>query len=87
MEEKKIVDEDMKHMMNLIKELYQEPIEEKLDEEPLTKEKFPIDEEMLKEQVCEESYREDPMNFLTLKTQMRHWCPLRKMKLSSLARK
>jgi hypothetical protein len=60
MEMKKFVDEVVKHMMNLIRELSQESTEEKLDEAPLTEEKVPTDEEMLEEQICEESYQEDP---------------------------
>jgi hypothetical protein len=60
MEEKKYVDEFVKHMMNLIRELSQESTEVKLDEAPLTEEKVPIGEEMLEEQACEESYQEYP---------------------------
>jgi hypothetical protein len=59
-EKKKVVDEVVKHMMNLIRELSQESTEEKLDEAPLTEEKSPTDEEMLEEHICEESYQEDP---------------------------
>jgi hypothetical protein len=60
MEEKKVVDEAIKNMMNLIRELSQESTEKKLDEAPLTKEKVPTYEEMLEEHVCEKCYQEYP---------------------------
>jgi hypothetical protein len=49
MEAKKYVDEDVKHMMNLIRELSQESTEEKIDEAPLTEHKFPTNEAILEE--------------------------------------
>ena len=58
-EVKKVVDEVVNHMMNLIWELSQKSTKEKLDEAPLTEEQSPTDEEMLEEQICEESYQED----------------------------
>jgi hypothetical protein len=58
MEEKKVVDEPVKHMMNIIKELSQDSTEEKIDEAPLTEGKSPTNEEMLEEQICEENYQD-----------------------------
>jgi hypothetical protein len=60
MEEKKVVDEVVEHLMSLIKGLLQESTEEQFGEAPLTEGKALADEEMLEEQIYEESCQEDP---------------------------
>jgi uncharacterized protein (UPF0305 family) len=86
MEANKYIDEAIKYMMNLIRELSQESIEEKIDEAPLTEKPLQM-KKHLKNKSVKKVTKKTPMNFLTLKTHMRQSCPLRKMNLSILVKK